>query len=180
MNLSRTAAFVCCGVLAAGLLTGVSGMQRRNSERDDLHQKIDSLTHEASKLTAMTSQGVAFSEFRSQLASVHAGYDLLKEEWKVRAQPAGYGSFALAVSEWDLALIFWSRSVNRPRRNDGSEWPSKDTALLALYESNDPKRRAIVADSGQAALSLSMAARSFLSDANEHFEQSKNSAKRTQ
>jgi hypothetical protein len=120
----------------------------------------------------MTSQGVNFNEFRFQLASVHGEYDLLKNQWEREKSPLGCGSFGLAIVDWDQALLFWKRDLNSPAWTNHI---SVDPALLAFYESNDPKGRALVTDSGQAALNLSLAARVFMADASDLCDKSKSS-----
>lgn len=153
----------------------VNRRSQERAERSAFLQKIDSLVHQASKLAALTSQGVNNGEFNSQLAAVHAEYDLLKVKWREKDWPDGGSKFALAVGSWDTVLIFWNIDIKQR-----STHFSNDPRLVEFYMSMDQKLRALDFDSdGGATVNLKLAVRAFMSDASEYFDQAKDSIQRS-
>jgi hypothetical protein len=186
-------------VIAIALYCGADRYQKHaqhQATRDALHQKIDSLLQQASKLAAMTTQGVNFNDFNSQLASVHAEYDLLSNRWEQENWPRGQESMCSALTKWDLALGFWKRDR---RLSESSYHLSTDPELLSFYINADPKLRAVVTKPGELevaqvnthgtryersedkqVVNLSLATRVFMGDAADSFVESKTAIEKTE
>lgn len=156
-------------LLATGIFTGIRIYQKQ-ARKSAFYQKIESLMQPASKLAAMTTQGVNFNDFNSQLASVHAEYDLLKTQWEKEEWPLGYGSFGSAVGDWDLALLFWKRDLKLPAY---MHHLSAEPNLLAFYKSMDNEGRALVMKDDIEGLNLQIATSAFLGDGSNYFDESK-------
>src|SRR2546421_11356878 len=80
----------------------------------EFHARLDHFIDDASRLLALTSQGVNNEKFGDQLATVRADFDLLTKTWPSGYKPGVMREFELAMQGWQLTYTVWNRSLRHP------------------------------------------------------------------
>ncbi len=117
-----------CAPSAQAVPTPIPTTQAAGPGPDVFTYRLNRLLEEGATLTAMTIQGVAFSEFRLQLARAKGAYSLA-----LSAQPAtngippeGIDELNKAFTGWDLALSVWDAKQSggsAPHAPDAVRYP---------------------------------------------------------
>jgi hypothetical protein len=80
----------------------------------EFRERLDHFIDDASRLSALTSQGVNNEKFGDQLATVRADFDLLDKAWPISYKLRAKHEFELAMQGWQLTYTVWNRSLRRP------------------------------------------------------------------
>jgi len=78
---------------------------------DVFKEQLTRFLEEATTLNAMTEQGVSFTDFRRQLASVKGAYDFASAAWPSDFAPEARDSIEKAFKGWDLTLYLWNLKI---------------------------------------------------------------------
>ena len=68
---------------------------------------------EAAKADAMASQGVNYRDFKQQIASVQASFNLLESTWPESLPSGSRDDFKKALQGWSLCLDIWEMKINK-------------------------------------------------------------------
>ena len=92
------------------LITGCSLFKPKMS--DELKSQVLKVLDEGATLTAMTEQGVNYSDFGNQLAKTRGAYNLALSMWADDFAPEARINFDKAFEGWDLTLYLWNAKIN--------------------------------------------------------------------
>lgn len=149
------------------------GMFSSCSPPREFQARLDHLINDASRLMALTSQGVNNEKFGDQLATVRADFDLLTNAWPSGYKPRARQEFELAMQGWQLTYTVWNRSLRRPGDDelDVQTNPQLMTDLVSYAADKLPflppdEARAAV----QTSLSYRRTIRMLMTEASKHFD----------
>lgn len=135
--------------------------------------RLDHFINDASRLSALTSQGVNNEKFGDQLATVRADFDLLAKAWPSSYKPRAKKEFDLAMQGWQLTYTVWNRSLRRPGDDelDVATNPELMTDLVIYAGDKLPFLRPEEARSGvETSLSFRRTIRMLMTEASSHFD----------
>jgi len=150
--------FLCVLLSAIALLSGCgkTNIETRDDESNFRQQKfradLDQFISSASRLVALTSQGVNLEKFSDQLATVSGSFAILDGEWPHGEKASARLQFQRAVDEWKLLRSVWASEISSNARltelmNNMRRESSQLARLLAGRESGgSPPPKAYASD----------------------------------
>ncbi len=123
-----------CAPSAEAIQTAIAQTPAAGGPSDRLTRALDQLLQEGATLSAMTIQGVTFSEYRQQLARVKGAFSVaLSAQSPSRNMPSQVvEEMNQAFTGWDLALSVWDAKQNggaAPRAPDVGRYPELVTYI---------------------------------------------------
>ncbi len=103
-----------CAPSAEAVQTAIAETQTAGGMSDKLTGRLNTLLEEGATLNAMTIQGVAFQEYRQQLARAKGAYSVALSATSATSSipPEVIEELNLAFTGWDLALSVWDAKLN--------------------------------------------------------------------
>jgi hypothetical protein len=135
--------------------------------------RLDHFIDDASRLSALTSQGVNNEKFGDQLATVRADFDLLTKAWPSGYKPRAKQEFERALQGWQLTYTVWNRSLRRPGNDELDAATNPELmADLVIYAADKltflPPEQALGAV--ETSLSFRRTIRMLMTEASNHFD----------
>ncbi|MFZ1220612.1 MAG: hypothetical protein WAO00_15060 [Chthoniobacterales bacterium] len=78
---------------------------------EKFQRDIDRLISDGTRLNALTEQGVNYSEFGNQLATVSADFTIADAEWPQQHKPLARVQFQTAIDQWKLIYTIWHSQI---------------------------------------------------------------------
>jgi hypothetical protein len=132
MNKTILFSVVAAMSAAAVLILGVAC--NRSSHSIKFQRDLDQFVADASRLDALTIQGVNRYKFGDQLATVSADFSILFSEW-----PSSYSStkrvlFEKAVKGWSLTYAVWTSQPSDSEYTSSDDWTIEDRLIHQVCE----------------------------------------------
>lgn len=91
------------------LIVGCGRSEPRVPEK--FQRDLDRFISDATRLNALTEQGVNYSDFGSQLATVSSDFTIVDAEWQNKHKELARLQFQTAIEQWKLVYKIWHSQI---------------------------------------------------------------------
>jgi len=112
-----------------------AGCSNRPSE--EFRRDLKAFIEAGSRLTSLGQQGVNFSSYSDQLATVKSRFDLIKDAWPKNYAGSARTDFDEAINAWSGAHILWKKLVNGETYEYGKQRIAEMRTFYPILETED-------------------------------------------